>query len=216
MAGVAHEVRNPLTAISGFIQYLKQGESDPQRIEYIDIIIHEVRSINKVIQQLLDFARPQSRLLQEVSINQIIKETLVLVQTNGVNSRIDFSISLDETLPALEVDASGLKQVFLNLLINAVQSIPAKGEISIETTRLTMEKIQITIKDTGGGMRDDVQKKIFMPFFTTKSQGTGLGLSIVQRIINDHSGDVIIESKIHQGTKVMIILPLKRNNGNLL
>ncbi|MEG1690732.1 MAG: ATP-binding protein, partial [Hafnia sp.] len=122
----------------------------------------------------------------------------------------------DETLPALEVDASGLKQVFLNLLINAVQSIPAKGEISIETTRLTMEKIQITIKDTGGGMSDDVQKKIFMPFFTTKSQGTGLGLSIVQRIINDHSGDVIIESKIHQGTKVMIILPLKRNNGNLL
>lgn len=216
MAGVAHEVRNPLTAISGFIQYLKQGESDPQRIEYIDIIIHEVRSINKVIQQLLDFARPQSRLFQEVSINQIIKETLVLVQTNGVNSRIDFSISLDETLPALEVDASGLKQVFLNLLINAVQSIPAKGEISIETTRLTMEKIQITIKDTGGGMSDDVQKKIFMPFFTTKSQGTGLGLSIVQRIINDHSGDVIIESKIHQGTKVMIILPLKRNNGNLL
>ena len=140
----------------------------------------------------------------------------MLVQTNGVNSRIDFSISLDETLPALEVDASGLKQVFLNLLINAVQSIPAKGEISIETTRLTMEKIQITIKDTGGGMGDDVQKKIFMPFFTTKSQGTGLGLSIVQRIINDHSGDVIIESKIHQGTKVMIILPLKRNNGNLL
>lgn len=140
----------------------------------------------------------------------------MLVQTNGVNSRIDFSISLDETLPALEVDASGLKQVFLNLLINAVQSIPAKGEISIETTRLTMEKIQITIKDTGGGMSDDVQKKIFMPFFTTKSQGTGLGLSIVQRIINDHSGDVIIESKIHQGTKVMIILPLKRNNGNLL
>lgn len=216
MAGVAHEVRNPLTAISGFIQYLKQGESDPQRIEYIDIIIHEVRSINKVIQQLLDFARPQSRVFQEVSINQIIKETLVLVQTKGLNSRIDFSISLDETLPALEVDASGLKQVFLNLLINAVQSILAKGEISIETTRLTMEKIQITIEDTGSGMSDDVQKKIFMPFFTTKSLGTGLGLSIVQRIINDHSGDVIIESKIHQGTKVMIILPLKRNSGNLL
>lgn len=212
MASVAHEVRNPLTAISGFVQYLKEGERDLQRIEYIDIILHEVRSINSVIQQLLNLSHVHPQIFHKSSINKIIRDSLILVQTNGLTSRVDFNIHLDDRVPDVDVDASSLKQVFLNLLINAVQAIKARGEITISTVQSAIDKIEITIEDNGVGMNDDIKKKIFMPFFTTKPLGTGLGLSIVQRIINEHGGHIVIESCMNYGTKVIITLPMIRNN----
>lgn len=208
MAGVAHEVRNPLTAISGFVQYLKEGERDRQRVEYINIILKEVRSINNVIQQLLDFARPHSRLYQCIAINPLIRETLLLVHTHGLDNRVDFTITLDETLPDIEADAELLKQVILNLMINAVQAIPARGEINVSTRRYGDDKLQIKIRDSGIGIAPDVMEKIFTPFFTTKPTGTGLGLSIAQRIITAHNGDITIESQPQHGTTVTLILPI--------
>ncbi|WP_413733402.1 two-component system sensor histidine kinase AtoS [Sodalis sp. RH21] len=216
MAGVAHEIRNPLTAISGFVQYLKEDEKDPQRVEYIQIILQEVRSINKVIEQLLEFARPHRRSFQPIAIDQIIRETLVLVHTNALNSRIDFHILLDETVPEIEADAGLLKQVMLNLMINAVQAIPARGDVTISTGLQKPNKIRIQITDTGIGMSPETRKKIFTPFFTTKPSGTGLGLSIAQRIINDHAGDIMIDSELQQGTTVTLILPIKKNYGIVL
>jgi two-component system sensor histidine kinase AtoS len=212
MASVAHEVRNPLTAISGFVQYLKESEQDQQRIEYIDIILHEVRSINNVIQQLLNLSHVHSQIFHKSSINKIIRDSLILIQTNGLTSRVDFNIHLDDRIPDIDVDASSLKQVFLNLLINAVQAITARGEITVSTIQSAIDKVEINIEDTGVGMNEEVQKKIFMPFFTTKALGTGLGLSIVQRIINEHRGDIVIKSRMHYGTKVIITLPMIRNN----
>ncbi|TBL52039.1 two-component system sensor histidine kinase AtoS [Obesumbacterium proteus] len=212
MASVAHEVRNPLTAISGFVQYLKESEQDQQRIEYIDIILHEVRSINNVIQQLLNLSHVHSQIFHKSSINKIIRDSLILIQTNGLTSRVDFNIHLDERIPDIDVDASSLKQVFLNLLINAVQAITARGEITVSTIQSAIDKVEINIEDTGVGMNEEIQKKIFMPFFTTKTLGTGLGLSIVQRIINEHRGDIVIKSRMNYGTKVIITLPMIRNN----
>ena len=212
MASVAHEVRNPLTAISGFVQYLKESEQDQQRIEYIDIILHEVRSINNVIQQLLNLSHVHSQIFHKSSINKIIRDSLILIQTNGLTSRVDFNIHLDEQIPDIDVDACSLKQVFLNLLINAVQAITARGEITVSTIQSAIDKVEINIEDTGVGMNEEVQTKIFMPFFTTKALGTGLGLSIVQRIINEHRGDIVIKSRMNYGTKVIITLPMIRNN----
>lgn len=209
MAGVAHEVRNPLTAISGFVQYLKEGEHDSRRVEYINIILKEVHSINKVIQQLLDFARPHSRHYQSVAINSLIRETLLLVHTHGLDKRVNFIITLDDEIKEIEADGELLKQVILNLLINALQAIPARGEIALSTCRDGDDKLRIVIRDSGTGIPPQVMNKIFTPFFTTKSDGTGLGLSIVQRIITDHNGDIMIDSQPPYGTTVTLILPLR-------
>lgn len=215
MAGVAHEVRNPLTAISGFVQILKDTEQDPQRLEYTQIILKEVNSINRVIQQLLDFARPRPGLYQKIHLNQIINETLILIKTKGMEARIDFNVVLDQHLGAIDADGEMLKQVLLNLLINAVQAISARGKITISTQALGQDKQMIKIQDDGCGISDDIKTKIFMPFYTTKPSGTGLGLSISQRIITSHDGDITLESQPNQGTSFTIILPVRHGEKNL-
>lgn len=216
MAGVAHEVRNPLTAISGFVQILKETEQDPQRLEYTQIILKEVHSINKVIQQLLDFSRPRPGLYQKIYLNQIINETLILVKTKAVEARIHFNVILDQSLTDIDADGEMLKQVLLNLLINAVQSIPARGEITISTQAIGQSKQQIKIQDNGCGISDEIKDKIFTPFYTTKSSGTGLGLSISQRIITSHDGDITLESQANQGTTFTIVLPVKSGERSLI
>ncbi|WP_159567633.1 two-component system sensor histidine kinase AtoS [Budvicia diplopodorum] len=214
MAGVAHEVRNPLTAISGFVQILKDTEQDPQRLEYTQIILKEVNSINKVIQQLLDFARPRPGLYQKIYLNQIINQTLILVKTKGIEARINFNVNLDPSLTYIDADGEMLKQVLLNLLINAVQSISARGEIAISTQPVGQDKQRIKIQDNGCGIADEIKDKIFTPFYTTKPSGTGLGLSISQRIITSHDGDITLESQPNKGTTFTIVLPVRNGERN--
>lgn len=215
MAGVAHEVRNPLTAISGFVQLLKDGEQDPQRLEYTHTVLKEVRSINRVIQQLLDFARPRPSLHQKVMLNQIINESLILVKTRGLEARINFHVNLNQELPEIYADGELLKQVILNLLINAVQSINAKGDIDISTQAISDDRQEIRISDNGCGIPEAIRKKIFDPFYTTKSSGTGLGLSISQRIIASHGGDIMVESELNRGSTFIIVLPVTHSEGTL-
>jgi two-component system sensor histidine kinase AtoS len=216
MAGVAHEVRNPLTAISGFVQILKDSEKDPQRLEYTHIILKEVQSINRVIQQLLDFSRPRIGRYHQVNLNQILRESLILVKTKGVEARVDFHLHLDERLSDIEADGELLKQVLLNILINAVQSIAARGEITITTQALEENRQKITIQDNGCGIEDDIKSKVFDPFYTTKPSGTGLGLSISQRIVTAHDGEIKLISQPNNGTTFTIILPVKHDAGDLL
>ena len=186
MAGVAHEVRNPLTAIRGYVQIIRQQTSLPVHQEYLSVVLKEIDSINKVIQQLLDFSRPRQSQWQQVLLNSLIEETLILVQTSGVQARITFNFEQDTGLPAIVADRELLKQVILNLLINAVQAINARGEIRIRTWQYSATQQAVAIEDNGGGIDIALQKKIFDPFFTTKASGTGLGLALSQRIINAH------------------------------
>lgn len=208
MAGVAHEVRNPLTAIRGYVQIIRQQTDLPVHQEYLSIVLKEIDSINKVIQQLLDFSRPRQSQWQKVPINTLIEESLILVQTSGVQARIDFNTELDATLPPIIADRELLKQVLLNMLINAVQAIGARGAIRIRTWRHTLTHLAITIEDNGCGIDIDLQKKIFDPFFTTKASGTGLGLALSQRIINAHQGDIRVTSQPGRGATFMLILPI--------
>ncbi|HHO9728509.1 TPA: two-component system sensor histidine kinase AtoS [Escherichia coli] len=194
MAGVAHEVRNPLTAIRGYVQILRQQMADPVHQEYLSVVLKEIDSINKVIQQLLDFSRPRHNKWQQVYINALIEETLVLVQTSGIQARINFNSELDTALGPITGDRELLKQVLLNILINAVQAIGARGEIHIHTWQETPSQQAISIEDNGCGIDPTLQKKIFDPFFTTKASGTGLGLALSQRIINAHQGDIRVTS----------------------
>lgn len=208
MAGVAHEVRNPLTAIKGYAQILKQHDLQPMHQQYLAVILKEIDSINRVIQQLLDFARPRHGHWQPVNLNQLLEECLVLIQTAGVEARIDFSTEFDPTLTAIEADGELLKQVLLNMLINAVQAITTRGHIAIRTLAWDEAHQAVEIRDDGCGIAPECQKKIFDPFFTTKASGTGLGLALSQRIINAHQGDIQLVSEPGHGAIFTIILPL--------
>lgn len=214
MAGVAHEVRNPLTAISGFVQILKELENHPDKLSYIDIVLKEVDSIDRIIRQLLDFSRPQTEIFRPVSINRLIEEALVLVKTKGVEARVSFHYEPDETLPLIEANSELLRQVLLNIIINAVQSIPARGEMFISTHYSEDNRVMVVIRDNGCGIRPELQKKIFDPFFTTKASGTGLGLAISQRIITGHGGDIFLKSQEHHGTTFTIMLPVTQSKYN--
>lgn len=194
MAGVAHEVRNPLTAIRGYVQILRQQTRDPIHQEYLSVVLKEIDSINKVIQQLLEFSRPRHSQWQQVSLNALVEETLVLVQTAGVQARVDFISELDNELSPINADRELLKQVLLNILINAVQAISARGKIRIRTWQYSDSQQAISIEDNGSGIDLSLQKKIFDPFFTTKASGTRLGLALSQRIINAHQGDIRVAS----------------------
>ncbi|WP_196210369.1 two-component system sensor histidine kinase AtoS [Citrobacter sp. Res13-Sevr-PEB04-36] len=208
MAGVAHEVRNPLTAIRGYVQIIRQQTSLPEHQEYLSVVLNEIDSINKVIQQLLDFSRPRQSQWQQVQLNALIEETLILVQTSGIQARIAFTTELDANLPAIVADRELLKQVILNILINAVQAIGARGEIRIRTWQYTVSQQAVMIEDNGSGIDTAIQKKIFDPFFTTKASGTGLGLALSQRIINAHQGDIHVTSMPGCGATFTLILPL--------
>ncbi|KZO62542.1 histidine kinase [Escherichia coli] len=208
MAGVAHEVRNPLTAIRGYVQILRQQTTDPIHQEYLSVVLKEIDSINKVIQQLLDFSRPRHSQWQQVSLNALIEETLVLVQTAGVQARVDFISELDNELSPISADRELLKQVLLNILINAVQAISARGKIRIRTWQYSDSQQAISIEDNGCGIDLSLQKKIFDPFFTTKASGTGLGLALSQRIINAHQGDIRVTSLPGYGATFTLILPI--------
>lgn len=208
MAGVAHEVRNPLTAIRGYVQILRQQTSDLIHQEYLSVVLKEIDSINKVIQQLLEFSRPRHSQWQQVSLNALVEETLVLVQTAGVQARVDFISELDNELNPINADRELLKQVLLNILINAVQAISARGKIRIQTWQYSDSQQAISIEDNGCGIDLSLQKKIFDPFFTTKASGTGLGLALSQRIINAHQGDIRVASLPGYGATFTLILPI--------
>lgn len=214
MAGVAHEVRNPLTAICGYVQIIRQQTSLPVHQEYLSVVLKEIDSINRVIQQLLDFSRPRQSQWQQVLLNSLIEETLILVQTSGVQARIAFNVEQDKELPAIVADRELLKQVILNILINAVQAISTCGEIRIRTLSYSATQQAVIIEDNGCGIDIALQKKIFDPFFTTKASGTGLGLALSQRIINAHQGDIHVASMPGCGATFTLILPINPQ-GNL-
>ncbi|MBP2642778.1 MAG: atoS 3 [Firmicutes bacterium] len=213
MAGVAHEIRNPLTAIKGFVQYLTTADSERERQEYMPIIIKEVDRVNRVIETLLYFARPTTNNYSKVDINSLIEETLVLVKNINTLHKAQFELKLNKEIGLIEGDAEQLKQVLLNLLINAVQAIEEQGKVGIETWRKE-KAVGFSITDTGSGIKAEDLDKIFDPFFTTKASGTGLGLAVVQRVIQAHFGQVNIESKAGEGTTVTIALPVMQGEGD--
>lgn len=213
MASIAHEIRNPLTSIKGFVQYLQDVDSDEERQEYMPIIIKEVDRVNRVIEELLYFARPNKTHYMMVDINELIKNTLVLVQNKTTSHKVEFRLQLTRGLPQIEADAEQIRQVLLNLLINAMQAISDKGSVVIDTWQPNPSFICTRITDTGIGIKEEDRKKIFDPFFTTKPAGTGLGLAVVQRIISAHYGQVEIDSQVNEWTAVTLKLPVVHQGG---
>lgn len=216
-AGAAHEIRNPLTSIRSTIQFLERHITDPEEKQLAGNLIGEVDRINEIIQGLLSFSKPVTPQTEITDLDQVIRQTLQLISNTANKKNIQISYSLNAEKSRIEADPQQLKQVFLNILINAIQAIKnTNGEISIsvedaESTgtvpHAIREEIYILIEDNGEGIDTKNIDRIFDPFYTTKEEGTGLGLSISYGIINRHGGDIKIRSKAGIGTTVIISLP---------
>ncbi|MGB3242194.1 MAG: ATP-binding protein, partial [Candidatus Omnitrophota bacterium] len=205
-AGLAHEIKNPLTSIKTFTEYLSEKKNDPEFFnKFQKIVGGEVGKINDIVQQLLEFSKPKDLQLKEVSINNLLEETLILLSNDFLKNNIKVERSL-ATTPSIKVDSSQMKQVFVNILLNAIDSMKNGGTIKVETR--SDKNISIAIKDTGKGIDKEDLKRIFDPFFSKKDNGTGLGLSVVHGIIEKHGGKINVESIPNIGTSFKITLPI--------
>jgi two-component system sensor histidine kinase HydH len=208
-AGVAHELRNPLSSIKGFATYFRERYRDnPEDEKTAGIMIQEVDRLNRVIGQLLDYARPMTMHRQETPIQSIIQHTFRMIEQQAREKGVVLQANLPANIPAVGVDPDRMKQVFLNLYLNALDAMEVGDVLSVTLTDLPGEHIRIEVGDTGVGIAPEDLGRIFDPYFTTKPSGAGLGLAIVQKIIDSHGGDIQVESTPGRGTMVAIQLPI--------
>ena len=208
-AGVAHELNEPLGSILGFAQLAHKaaGLPEPARAD-IEKIVSACLHARRIIQKLMTFARQKPPQKTWVNLNGIVQEGLFFLERRCVRQGIEVSRLLDPELPAITADSSQLHQVLVNLVVNAVQAMPDGGKLTI-TTKSADEHVSLTVEDTGPGMSDDVIKKLFTPFFTTKEvgQGVGLGLAVVHGIVTGHRGTIEVRSEVGRGSSFEVKLP---------
>jgi len=212
-AGIAHEIRNPLSSIRGLAQFVYNSFSKTdERKEDLNAIIQEVDRLNKLVVQVLDFAKLKKPNLTRFSLNDLIRKIIELFKLETKDKQIEFSLELSPDISKIQADEDQVRQILMNVIINAIQAIPKKGEIKIKTEKTLLKgesAIKLIIEDSGIGIPEKDFTQIFDPFFSTKDKGSGLGLSIVYKLIEAHQGEIKVESKEAKGTKFVIFLPQK-------
>jgi len=207
-AGMAHEIRNPLGAIKGAVEILRDDyKPNHSKYEFIQILLKETDRLNHIVQEFLGFARPKNPELQFVDLNEAIESVLMLTAQEVRKSGVTVRKNLDPSIGKRSLDAGLLKQAFLNLILNAIQAMPQGGVLSIESG-LAHNAVSVKIADTGIGISEENRKKLFSPFFTTRKNGTGLGLAITYRIIENHHGTISVESQPGKGSTFTIGIPV--------
>ncbi|MDZ7330590.1 MAG: PAS domain S-box protein [candidate division KSB1 bacterium] len=226
-SGIAHEVRNPLAGIKTMAQILEEElDKTDSRQEYLARIIKQVNRLDNLLRALFSYAKPREPQRKTYQLNEIIKEAEILLQDRFKNANLTYQKKFDPNLVPVFVDFNQIQQVFINLYMNAIDAMPQGG--LLEVTARTVETViyardrrkrsfiqankpgryvEVAVRDTGIGIKPDQLNIIFDPFFTTKPQGTGLGLSIVYRIIEEHGGDIRVDSKVGEGTTFTLLLP---------
>lgn len=212
-AGIAHEIRNPLSSIRGLAQFVYNSFSKTdERKEDLNAIIQEVDRLNKLVFQVLDFAKLKKPNLTRFSLNDLIRKITELFKLEIEDKQIKFSPELSPDISKIQADEDQVRQILMNAIINAIQAVPKKGEIKIKTEKTLLKgepAIKLIIEDSGIGIPEKDFSQIFDPFFSTKDKGSGLGLSIVYKLIEAHQGEIKVESKEGEGTKFVIFLPQK-------
>ncbi len=211
-AGVAHEIGNPLSAISGYMEILAKSHDidQEQKNKYLEKISTEVDRINRIISTLLDYAKPREIMESRANLNDIINKAVDLLSNQGIFKRINLEKSLSQYPLPIRVDEFQLLQVFINLLINAKDAVQDNGNISISSYLNDNNLAEVSFKDNGSGIESANLDKIFDPFFTTKEpgSGTGLGLSISHRIIKQFDGNITVSSNMGEGTEFILTFPV--------
>lgn len=206
-AGMAHEIRNPLNSISLFVQLLRSGLDDPEKIDYTDKVLREVDRIDSILRKLLDASKRPKFEIGTVHIDQVIDRTLEVFKPQIEFNRIRLERDYLNIPPPLQADSSEIEQIFTNLFLNAIHEMSEGGTLRVELDH-DDRNIFIRVGDTGKGIPQEHLSNIFDPFFTTKSSGTGLGLAVVLRIVKTYRGTIEVEDTGEAGTKFRIRLPL--------
>lgn len=221
-AGIAHEIRNPLSSIKGFATYFKERyRNNPEDQKTADIMVQEVERLNRAIGQLLEFARPMNLNRQWTSLQTLIHHTLKMIEVETRQKNIAIEAELSSEVGEIMVDPDRIKQVLLNLYLNAIGAMENGGTLSVALSRVDAGTVRLDISDTGAGIDREDLPHIFDPYFTTKPSGTGLGLAIVHKIIEAHHGEVRVESRAGRGTAISIFFFLSPEdttsiNGSLI
>jgi signal transduction histidine kinase len=215
-AGLAHEIRNPLTAIKTLTQLLPERLEDEEfRNEFLHIASGEVDRISSLVNELLEFARPSDPRFELEEINPILDGMILLTSTESKKKKIEIVKDYLQDLPPISIDREQIKQVFLNILLNAIEATPANGRIVVKTRSYLKPGgspyLQVVIADNGSGIPREFLEDIFNPFFTTKPKGSGLGLSISNQIVQDHDGYIHVESELNSGSSFFVNLPLTQD-----
>lgn len=203
-AGIAHEVRNPLTSIKGFLRLM---QAELQHSVYFKIIEDEIERIEIILSELLVLAKPHNVNIKQENLRLLIDDVKALFSSQASINNVQIEFIYDFENVILKCDKNQIKQVFINFLKNAVEAMPNGGMVTVECKQYTDKKVKILIKDTGTGMPQKILKKIGQPFLTTKESGTGLGVMLSKQIIKNHNGSVNLWSDSN-GTNVEIILPI--------
>jgi two-component system, sporulation sensor kinase E len=207
-AGIAHEIRNPMTALKGFIQLLEDSIKEDHSM-YFNIISSELHRIDSIINEFLILAKPQAVKYVEKDITKIMKETVEFLNAQAVLHNVQFITFYEENLPLLYCEPNQMKKVFINLIKNAIEVMPKGGFVTISIAAITGDQLHISIKDEGTGIPEEIVEKLGEPFYTTKERGTGLGLMVTYKIIEEHKGKIKVESEMNKGTAFHIYLPIR-------
>jgi two-component system, NtrC family, sensor histidine kinase HydH len=214
--GLAHEIRNPLGSIKAAAQYIEPSMVEGEDREFLGILIAEVDRLNNVVSRFLDYARPIKTRLSSHDLNLIVQRVVTLMAPEAASRQVELGTQLDPELPELYIDGEQMRQVLLNLLLNATQACGEDGGMVTVTTRLAAPSAEneeplalVRIEDTGHGIPEEDIDKIFDPFYTTKGSGTGLGLAIAYRIVQAHEGTIAVSSEQGLGTTFELKLPVK-------
>ena len=211
-AGVAHEIGNPLSAISGYAQILQGGlETGSENLEYLEGIASQAERIQRIIEDLLDYSRPSTGIQSEVHVGEAIRSVISMLEAQKAFKGLKVELDLPDNIPPVIMDRDHLYQIIVNIALNAAQAMPEGGSLKA-TVALEQGSIRIILQDSGHGIPDDIKDRVFDPFFTTKSvgEGTGLGLAICQKIAESYHGGITFESRADEGTSFTISLPISK------
>ncbi|GAE25959.1 two-component sensor histidine kinase [Halalkalibacter wakoensis JCM 9140] len=205
-AGVAHEIRNPLTSIQGFLQFIKPNYKEER---YFDIMLSEIERIKLIISEMLVLSKPQVEKREMKDVTDMCQRIIDLFESQANLNNIQIQTNFEQQLPEIWCEENQLKQVFVNILKNAMESMTNGGEIFVEMKRQDENMILIRFIDQGIGIEKERLKRIGEPFYSTKEKGTGLGLMVSYRIIESHHGKIKIDSKLNKGTTIDLLLPIQ-------
>jgi PAS domain S-box-containing protein len=212
-AGLAHEIRNPLTTIKGLVQVLQETTADKKAL-YSDIILTEIDRINYIVSEFMVLAKPHAVYFNECNLTDILKKVIYLLEAEANLKNVVIINDIANEDVTLHGEKNQLTQVFVNLFKNAMEALPNGGVIRVSTA-VVNDKIKISIEDNGVGMSEEQVKRIGEPFYTTKAMGTGLGLMVSYKIIQNHKGSISVKSELNKGTTFDIMLPLVGNKANI-
>ena len=224
ISGIAHEIKNPLTGISCAVQVFNSELSDDDsRKPVITEVLNQVKRLDRIVKDLLSYAKPKPLQFVLSGINDVLEKTLFFVYSKAKNQHIAIENQVGKEIPDILMDSDQMHQVFLNIIINAIQSMPNGGVLTISASRKSRQEVEdkinktiqcdkvliVKIQDTGKGISSEDLPYIFEPFFTRKTQGTGLGLPISRKIVQEHGGEITVESEVGKGSAFTVYLPMK-------